>query len=133
MEVRDAKLKRTKALPNGAAATTTDAIDLGHGSGGDLHANVEFIINAPALGTTPMPNAKTMTYAVVESDASDLSNPVVLYDSVLVQTGAGGVGAAAASKRFKLPTTVKRYVGVRATGSGAGDASASSFNVEALF
>lgn len=133
LNLKDAKLKKNKALPNGAAATTTDAIDLGHGSGGELVADVEFVINAPALGATPLPDGKTMIYAVVESDNADLSSPTVVYDRVLVQTGAGGAGAVAASKRFRLPTTVKRYIGVRATGSAAGDASASSFNFEALF
>ena len=39
--VRDTLLKKTKALPNGAASTTTDAIDLEVGTRSDLVANVE--------------------------------------------------------------------------------------------
>ncbi len=132
-ELRDAALSITRALPNGAAATTTTAVDLGHGANGLALANVEFLISAPALGATPLPNTKTMTYAVVHSDNADLSSPVVLYDAVLVQTGAGGVGDVAKTARFRVPSNCKRYIGVRATGSAAGDASGSSFTLEPLF
>lgn len=131
--VKDANVKKTKALPNGAAAATSDAIDLGHTNAGRLLADVEFLVSAPALGATPMPDGKTMIYAVVVSANSDLSSPTVLYDRLIVQTGAGGAGAAAATARFRLPTNVARYLGVRATGSASGDASGSTFTVEAMF
>lgn len=132
LAIRDAALKLTKALPNGAAATTTDPIDLG-GPNGVHVSNVEFLISSPALGATPLPNSKTMTFAVMHSDNADLSSPSVLYDAVVVQTGAGGVGDVAKTGRFRVPSNCKRYIGVRATGSAAGDASGSSFTVEAMF
>lgn len=131
--LKDSALEKSKALPNGAAATTCDAIDLGHGSHGDFVADVEFEIEAPALGATPMPDAKTMKYDVIHSDSSDLSGPSTLIAAAITQTGAGGAGCDAATYRFRLPTSVKRYVGVKATGSGSGNASGSSFTLRARF
>jgi hypothetical protein len=132
--VRDASFARTKALPNGAATTTTDAIDLdAGGSRADFVANTELQINAPALGTSPMPDAKTMSYDVIHSDNSDLSSPTVIGGAVVLQTGASGAGAAAATGRFRFPTNVKRYVGVRAVGSTTGNASGSSFSTDLYF
>ena len=128
--VKDASLKVTRLLPNGAAAVTSTSIDTGTNPTGDQLAPVEFLITGPAMGVTPMPNAKTMTYAVVTSASADLSSPTVLYDGVLIQTGAGGVGCAAGTARFRLPSTAQRYIGLRATGSAAGDATASSATLE---
>ncbi len=126
-------MKATKALPSGAAATTTDAIDLGNITG-DFRADVELLLQAPAMGATPMADGKTMTYAVMGSNSSDLSGPVILADKLLVQTGAGGVGVSAAEARWRPPTNLAyRYVGVRATGSTTGDASGSSMTLKAVF
>ena len=131
--IRDAFLKVTKALPNGAAATTSDFIDTGKGTSyGRQLAEVEFLITAPALGATPLPDAKTMKFDVLTSANSDGSSPTTLMPTVITQTGAGGVGASAATYRFKVPSDAARYVGVKATGSASGDASGSSFTVEAL-
>lgn len=131
--LKDAAVKQTKALPNGAASTTSDAIDLGHSTAGDFVADVEFKVSAPALGATPMPDAKTMKYSIVHSHNSDLSSPATLMTDIIVQTGAGGVGCAAADVTVRLPVDVRRYIGVKATGSGSGDASASSVTIEGLF
>jgi hypothetical protein len=131
--VKDALSKVTRALPNGAAAVTSTSIDTATSSAGEQPAEMEFLITAPALAVAAMADAKTMIYAVVGSANADLSGPIVIYDRLLVQTGAGGAGCAAGSARFRLPTTAPRYVGVRATGSAAGDATGSSFTLEALF
>jgi hypothetical protein len=125
--------RRTKALPNGAAATTCDAFDTGVTSSGVQPGDFEFRITAPALATGVMGDGKTMIYAAMMSDNADMSSPVVLYDRVVVQTGAGGAGAAATEGRFRLPSNAKRYIAVRATGSTTGDASASSFIMDPLF
>lgn len=132
-QVRDSLLTVTRALPNGAAAVTSTALDTETVSPGRQLADFELLIEAPAMGATPMPNAKTMTYAVVTSANSDLSSPTVIADAVLVQTGAGGVGCAAATARFRLPTNAARYIGVRATGSAAGDATGSSVVASFVF
>lgn len=132
--VRDASMKATRALPNGAAAVTqTAGIDLQNSTRGDFVAPIEFLLSAPAMGATPMPDAKTMKYDIIHSDNADLSSPATLIAAAITQTGAGGVGCAAATYRWRPPTNVKRYVGVKATGSASGDATGSSFTFEALF
>jgi hypothetical protein len=127
----DTLLVRTKALPNGAASTSTDAIDLQSPTGNQFKADIEFQVGAPALGVTPLADAKTMIYKVEQSH--DNSSWASLYPEVLRQTGAGGVGAAAATMKFKVPTDVRRYIRVTATGSTSGDASGSSFTVTPFF
>lgn len=123
--VGDKLLQVTRALPNGAANVTSTSIDLGHGANGGNLADHEFLIEAPAVNTTQLPNAQTLIYDVVTSDNADLSSPTTAVTAALTQTGAGGVGAAAASQRVRLPTDCKRYVGLKCTKSGAGDASGS--------
>lgn len=131
--VKDASLIQTKALPNGAASTSTDGFDLGHGASGDFLAQCELLIEAPALVTGDLGDAATMKYSIEHDDAVGFGTAVAIAKEVLVQTGAGGAGAAAASARFRLPTDVKRYVRVKATNSAAGDASDKSFTVSLVF
>lgn len=123
--VGDAALRKSKALPNGAASITSDAIDLGQGPGAANVADYEIYLEAPALNATQLPNTQTMTYDLVTSANADMSSPTVVQAGALVQTGAGGVGAAAAEIGLRLPLEAERYVGVKATNSGAGNASAS--------
>lgn len=130
--LQDKLLKSSTALPNGAGSSTSAAIDLQSTATGDFVAECELLITAPALGVTPLPDAKTMKYDVLASDNSDLSSATVL-GTALTQTGASGAGATGATGRFRLPSNVKRYVGVRATGSTTGDASASSFTTALAF
>jgi hypothetical protein len=133
--LNDTQVKGTRALPS-AASTTVDgaAIDLGHGSFGDFLAAMELKLTAPALTTTMAPDTRTMTYSIIHSDNADLSSPTVLYTSVIVQTGAGGVGAATTSFTCRLPVDVKRYVGVRiVSGASIADSSAVSATLEGKF
>ena len=133
--LKDAQVKNTRALP-AAASETVDgaALDLGHGSFGDFVANAEFKLSAPAVNATMAPDTRTFTYSVIHSDNADLSSPTVLYSSVIVQTGAGGVGAAEATATVRLPVDVKRHVGLRVvSGASTGDASSVSATLEGLF
>jgi hypothetical protein len=130
--VPDALLTVSRALPNGAATVTSGSIDLETTGGNDFIARCEARITAPALTTAQLANAATVTYDLLTSASADLSSPTVLVAGLLVQTGAGGVGAATAQARAKLPTNVKRYVGFRATNSGAGNASTSNGVLELL-
>ena len=139
-ELRDAALKLTLALPNGAAtATVAAAMDTGVTSGGNKALDgqdglLEFLLSAPLLSATQQPDSKTMKYDIVWADSADLgTNPVTYIAAAITQTGSGTLGAAAATYRFRLPSTAKRYVGFKATGSAAGDASAASATLEALF
>lgn len=129
--LRDALLKVTKALPSGASAINSDGIDLGHGTTGEFHANCELLIEAPAVTTAMLGDAATIKYDV--ADSADNSSFSTIAATVLTQTGAGGAGAAATSKRFRLPSTVRRYVRVTATKSAAGDASSVSLAASLVF
>lgn len=129
----DGNLKKTKAMPTGASAVTTDAIDLLTGTGGTFTDACELLISAPALTTGMLGDAATVKYDIVTSASSDLSGPTTIAATVLTQTGAGGAGAAAATKRFRLPTDCQRYVGVKATKSAAGDASSVSMTIALVF
>lgn len=132
--LRDAQYTASRALPNGAA-TVVQAVgfDLENSSRGDFLARCELRISAPALTVGELANGATVTYDLIQSNNADLSSPVTMAAAVLVQTGAGGIGAAAAEARAGIPSNVRRYVGLRATNSGAGNQSAKSAILELLF
>jgi len=131
---KDATLVKTKALPNGAATIKTDGIDLGALSqNGARLAEIEFEISAPALATADLPDTKTIKYSVETDDDSAFGSATVVMTDVLVQTGAGGAGAGAATKRFRLPTDSERYVRISAVNSGTGDASDKSVTFSPVF
>lgn len=129
----DNELTETRALPNGAAAVTGAAIDLGTSVNGDFVANCEAKISAPALVLGDLANGDTMVYDLITSASSNLGTPTTLVAGAITQTGAGGAGAAAATWNGKLPNDVLRYVGLRATNSGAGDASDKNATLQLLF
>lgn len=130
---RDTQLEQTKALPNGAATVASTGFDTQVGAKGDLLATMELEISSPALTTGELPDTETMIYDVYHDTASDFSGEALLMDNVLTQTGAGGAGAAAASTKVRLPVDVNRYVRVKATNSGAGDASGKTLTERLVF
>lgn len=133
MELRDANLKVTKALPGSATNVTSTSIDTGKTTAAGVQpGDVEFLLSAPALTTAMLGDAATMKYDILTSDSADLSNPVAYITTALTQTGAGGAGAAASTFRFRLPSDAKRYVGFKATNSAAGNASTVSATLELL-
>lgn len=129
----DAALVQSIALPNGAASVTSAAIDLMNSANGDFKADVELLVSAPLLVVGDLANGDTMTYDIVHSVNANLSSPATLFDNVITQTGAGGAGAAAATATVRLPANVRRYVGVKATNDGAGDASDKSATLTPRF
>lgn len=129
--LRDKSLILTAALPNGAAATTTNAIDLESGPASDFLANVEFELSVPALTTGQLADTQTITYTVETSATSDFGSTTLLM-SLQTVTGAGGAGASALTRRFKLPTNVQRYVRIKATKAGASNASTASMTFALL-
>lgn len=134
--LKDANLKVSRALPASASASVTSAtaIDLGHGSNGNPLFSGELLVTAPAVNTTMAPDTRTFTYDLVSSANSDLSSPTTVVAGIIVQTGAGGVGAVGASARYKPASDSKRYYGVKITsGASTTDASAVSATLEAVF
>ena len=135
MLLKDAALEETKAMPAAASTTVyTDGIDLEVSANGLHMADCELEISAPALTTTMLPDTKTMTYKVQMDNDSAFGSPTDLFPSAIVQTGAGGAGAAAQTKRYRLPTDVERYIRLAATsGADVTNSSAVSMAARLLF
>lgn len=131
----DPSVTQSKALPSsGGTSTSTDGIDVGNSSVGDFVAGCELLITAPALATGELPDGETITYKVEHDTDSAFGTVETLYDTVLVQTGAGGAGAAADTVRVRLPSDVKTHVRVTATSSAtAGDCSGESVTAQLVF
>lgn len=121
--VVDNLLKVTKALSNGAGTVSSDGIDTGNGPNGTFLVDHDFVIEAPALTTAMLPDDQTMIYHVYHDTDSAFGSETLLYSAAITQTGAGGAGAGAATKRLKLPSDVKQYVRVKAVKAGSGNAS----------
>jgi len=135
--VKDASFVETKALGTADGTVATDGMDLGALSarGARLEqGDCELKIEAPALNTTQLPNADTNTYSIETDEDVAFGSPKVLADKVIVQTGAGGAGAAAVTARFRLPSDCERYVRVKSVlAGGTGDCSGASMTASLLF
>ena len=129
----DGQLKQTIALPTGASAVTSPAIDTATTVNGDQVAEFEVLVSAPAVTVGMLSNTNTIVYDLIQSVNADLSSPTTLIAGLLTQTGAGGAGAGAATKRAGIPTDSSRYLGLKATKSVAGDASSVSATIQLLF
>lgn len=131
--VRDALLKKTTALPNGAATVYSVGIDTEVTTNGVHLGEIEWLLSAPAMNATEMPDGKTMIYSILTDTVLPVdSSSTVLMPSVITQTGAGGAGCAAQTYRFRLPSTAGRILGIKAVGSAAGNATTASCTLEAL-
>ncbi len=105
--LQDYLLTQTKALPAAAASNSATAIDLDGVTLGAAAEAVEYLISVPA--TPALVDTKTITITI-EDSADNSSFAAVSGLSTLVLTGAGGTGAAATTRRVKLPTTTRRYL-----------------------
>jgi hypothetical protein len=127
-------LTKTTALPaSGTAAAASAGIDLGVGVRGIVPGDMELLIEAPALTTGELADAATVVYSLYHDTASNFGTEVLLFDRLIVQTGADSAGAAAAEKRIRLPADTNRYIRVKATPSASTDKSAKSFTISLLF
>lgn len=105
--IRDTQLSATKALPAAAATNYSDAIDLIDSSPGIKMRTAQLEVVIPDL--TSLVDAKTATFTPQDSaDGSSFADIPSLAPIVL--TGASGAGATGATRRYKLPETVQRYV-----------------------
>lgn len=130
--LQDANLVKTKALPAAAAANYSDSIDLGQTTLGPAADHIEVEISIPA--TASLVDDKTITLTLKDS-ADDSTFTAIPSIATLVQTGAGGAGASATSRRFKLPPSCRRYIRLDAavlTGGGDNTAVSTTLKVLAL-
>lgn len=128
-QVRDAALTVTKALPAAAKNHNTSTIDLGATAPASLET-IEVEIAVPALPA--LVEAKTVTIKLQDS-ADDSSYADVEELASLVITGGTGNGAAATTRKVRLPSTCKRYLQANiAVLTGGGDNTGVSLTLSAL-
>lgn len=130
--VKDALLKKTKALPAAVGSVTSDPIPLDQNSTGDFVAPVQFKLTAPALDDDQLPDAKTAVYDILMDTSASMGSPTVLFNDVITQTGAASAGADGAEYLFRLPTNVEPFIAAKCTTDGTADASGASLVLEAL-
>lgn len=131
---RDANLSVSKALPAGAATNFSSGIDLELTSRADWLGGAEVLVEVPALTTVQLPDTKTVTYSLQHDTDPAFGTAVDVYNGfTMVQTGAGGAGAAAISKRIGLPSDVKRYLRLKQVSVATADGSAVSSTTSLVF
>ena len=126
----DANLSTAKALPAAAATANGTALDLNSLSAGRI-PYVELALTVPAVPA--LVDAKTIIYTFQDS-AATVTFAAIAALPIVTSLGAGGAGAAAVDRRFKLPIGVQRYVRVSAAVLAAGgDNTAVSFTLALVF
>lgn len=113
MNAQDAELTKEKTLPSATGTVVSGSIDIGQGD--QFLAAAELVAEVPALTTTELPDGQINTYKLEESADDSTWND--LKAALIVQTGAGAAGDGAASARFRLASTAKRYTRLSCTGS----------------
>lgn len=112
--LKDADLFQQKALPAAGAAASTTSIEVGKGVPESIQVRVA-VEAVPSLADT-----KTMTTVLEHSDEAAANFVAIPEFASLVQTGAGGAGAAAIERTVYLPPNVKAFI--RATSTAVADA-----------
>lgn len=126
----DANLTKTKVLPAAAGANAGNSIDLGQTTLGPLADDLEVLVEIEA--TPDLVDDKTITLTLKDS-ADDSTFAAIPSLATLVQTGASSAGAAAASRRYKLPPTTRRYIRLEAAVlTGGGDNTAKNYTLKLL-
>jgi hypothetical protein len=118
--IQDLALTITRALPTADGTVTSTDFDLGAVSP-DVTAEVfELVLAIPALSSTLLPSADTLTITVQSGAAV---TPTTATNQSKVITGTGST-IAAQELRFRLPSNVGRYVNVKyVAAGGTGDMS----------
>lgn len=125
--LQDRNYTSTVALVVGGAVTA--GFDLEQVAGGDIEA-VVFELAAPAVAG--LSNTSTITYALQDS-ADGVTYAAVDPAISTVQTGAGGVGTAAKTVRFRLPINTRRWVRIAQTNSSTPGTFTGSMVAKLLF
>jgi len=136
LSMKDADLTKTIALPATDGSVNSAGVDTGSRTAAPLAGELlegELLVTAPALTTSELPDADTATYKLQHDDNSSFTSATDTAD-LLVQTGAGGAGADAATVRFRIPSDGERYWRVVVTtAGGAGDCSGKSAEIALVF
>jgi hypothetical protein len=118
--MKDLNLTVTRALPTSDGTVTSPDLDLGCAKPGASVRDAELVIEIPALTSTHLPSADTLTITVQSGESASPSASINL---VKVITGTGST-IAAQEIYFRLPSTIGRYVNVKfVAAGGTGDMS----------
>ena len=124
MNIVDANLEQTIALPESNETVVSSSIRVKKSTTEKLTAPCEVRVDMPALTVDQLSDAATMVAIVEESDDDSTFTTLA---TASTQTGAGGAGADAVSDiRVGLPTDVKQYIRLSITADTDLDASAVS-------
>lgn len=128
--VADVNLKTTKALPAANASNVHDAINLEQTTQYATSERMALQVSLPA--TPSLADTKTVTLTVTDS-ADGVTFAAIPELSTVVATGASGAGAAAITRTFPLPGTVRQYIRVeQAVAASGGDNTAVSVTAQLL-
>lgn len=117
----------TRALPTADGTVTSTDIDLGTGAYKD--ENYELEITIPALTSTQLPNADTLTITVQNGAAAAPTTALHVFPVIT-----GSSGHAGSVLRYRFPSNALRYANVKVVAAGGtGDISASSATIKLLF
>lgn len=122
--IQDASINPV-AFAMGAASASTNSTAIDLGTDPYKHGNYEFELSIPALATGVIPDASVVSLILETSASSGFSTIIGTYTETV--TGAGGVGIAATTARFRIPSNCPRYVRFKTT-RGAGGTTAAAFN-----
>lgn len=123
--ITDADLTVTTALPAAAADVDSDSIDFGAASIAALES-VELEISIPA--TPDLTEDDTITLTIQDSADDSTFAAVEELEPLVVTGAAAAAGGAAATRKYRLPSSAKRYVNVNAAVlTGGGDNTDVSF------
>ena len=121
--IQDADLTITRALPTADGTVTSSDFDLENVTPGVALESLELVVDVPALTSTHLPSADTLTLTL-QGGAS--ATPSTSLNITKVITGTGSA-IAAQTFRFRLPPDCPRYVNVKfVAAGGTGDISAVS-------
>lgn len=128
MKISDETMKETKALPAAGASAVTDSVDLKTALVGPIGSELEVHVSVDALAVLVENETVTLTF---EDSADNSTFTTIESAPSYVVTGGSGDGADAATWRFYLPPTTRRYFRASAAVSASGgDNTGDNFTLE---
>jgi hypothetical protein len=125
---QDATYTSSVAIAQAGANSAT--FDLEQVLGGDIQ---DFVVEVSAPAASGIANAAVLTYTFKDS-ADGVTFTAVDPAVATTQTGAGGLGVAAKSVRFRVDPATRRYIRVEQTASAsAGTFAGQLFTTKLLF
>jgi hypothetical protein len=128
--IQDADFVKSRTLTAADGSVTSADIDLGTNSKGFFPENTEVEVLIPALTSTQLASADTLTI-LLQGGAATGSTTSLGLSAVLTGTGSA---IPETSFRFRLPSPAPRYVNAKITTAGTtGDMSAKTAFLKLLF